>query len=161
LLATHAAGVVGLLETFDGLATRVATRNRDLVITHGEPHSGNLMRVAGKPVLVDWDTVALAPPERDLWMVATNTGEELALYTDATRRDIDPAALALYRLRWTLDDIAIYVELLRSPHAVTTDTEHAVLSLTRALEEADRWAGARAGRSWPSSVASLFRESTT
>ena len=27
------------------------------------------MRVGDKLVLLDWDTVALAPPERDLWMV--------------------------------------------------------------------------------------------
>ena len=40
------------------------------VVTHGEPHPGNVLRMqAGGLRLVDWDTVRLAPPERDLWMV--------------------------------------------------------------------------------------------
>ena len=42
---------------------------RELVVTHGEPHAGNVMRRSdGRHLLVDWDTVAVAPPERDLWM---------------------------------------------------------------------------------------------
>ena len=38
-------------------------------MTHGEPHAGNVMRTDEGRLLVDWDTVALAPPERDLWML--------------------------------------------------------------------------------------------
>ena len=34
------------------------------------------MRSNGNLLLVDWDTVAVAPPERDLWLVATDSGEE-------------------------------------------------------------------------------------
>lgn len=44
-------------------------------------------------------------------MVVTDTVEELVLYADAIGRDLDPAVLTLYRLRWSLDDIAIFVEL--------------------------------------------------
>jgi aminoglycoside phosphotransferase (APT) family kinase protein len=41
----------------------------DRVITHGEPHPGNLMVTDRGPVLIGWDTVGLARPERDLWWV--------------------------------------------------------------------------------------------
>jgi len=106
LLGAHRGGVIGLLATFDRLVAEVATKGGDHVITHGEPHAGNVMQVGEKLVLVDWDTVALAPPERDLCMVATDTGEELALYLDLTGRAVDQAAMSLYRARWPLDDIA-------------------------------------------------------
>jgi spectinomycin phosphotransferase len=69
-------------------------------------------------VLVDWDTVGLAPPERDLWHV-TADADGLALYAEATGRPVDPTAIALYRLRWELDDISIYTRELRAAHART------------------------------------------
>ncbi len=49
---------------------KVASREDRLVITHGEPHAANVMGSPGGLVLVDWDTVLLAPPERDLWGIA-------------------------------------------------------------------------------------------
>jgi len=115
----------------------------DLVITHGEPHPGNIIRLAsadadgadagagaagpasGAIMLIDWDTVGLAPPERDLWMVATETGAELRRYTELTGRPVDMAAIALYRLRWALDDLSCFVRDLRAPHRRTPGTEHA------------------------------------
>jgi spectinomycin phosphotransferase len=136
LLAGTAEQVRHLLETFDQLADGLAAA--EPVITHGEPHPGNVIRVSIQPMLADWDTVGLAPPERDLWMVASETGEELRRYTAATGRPVGPAALALYRLRWALDDISIFVTQLRSGHRRTADTEHAWLSLTNTLARAAR-----------------------
>jgi len=97
----------------------------DAVVTHGEPHPGNLIRVGAQLMLVDWDTVGLARPERDLWMVAGENGEELRRYTAITGRPVDRAALALYRLRWALDDISLFARQLRAPHDRSADTEHA------------------------------------
>jgi spectinomycin phosphotransferase len=136
LLRSNASALSDLFETFDGLAARVESRGRETVITHGEPHSGNMMRVEDAAFVVDWDTVGLAVPERDLWMVAESEAD-LALYTDATGRDVDRDALALYRLRWMLDDVCMFVDLLRSPHVRTEDTERAWSNL-KLLLEADR-----------------------
>jgi spectinomycin phosphotransferase len=49
---------------------REAAESGPVVVTHGEPHPGNILRAAGGLYLIDWDTVGLALPERDLWMVA-------------------------------------------------------------------------------------------
>jgi spectinomycin phosphotransferase len=76
-------------------------------------------------MLIDWDTVGLAPPERDLWMVATETGAELRRYTELTGRPVDMAAIELYRLRWALDDLSCFVRDLRAPHRRTPGTEDA------------------------------------
>jgi spectinomycin phosphotransferase len=116
------------------LAGRVAARAA--VITHGEPHGANFMRAnfrrAGSgTMLIDWDTTGLAPPERDLWMIASDTGEELRLYTAATGRAIDPAALTFYRLRWALDDMSAFIARLRAARERTADADHA----WRALQE--------------------------
>jgi len=108
------------------------------VITHGEPHPGNIIRGGGGIMLIDWDTVALAPPERDLWMVATDTGNELRRYTELTGRPVDATALELYRLRWALDDISCFVRDLRAPHRRTPGTEHAWQALETTITQLTR-----------------------
>jgi spectinomycin phosphotransferase len=91
------------------------------------------MRSKGNLLLIDWDTVALALPERDLWLLATDSGEEVAIYEDATSREVSSAALSLYRQAWELADIASYIDQFRSPHDRTADTEDAWTYLERAL----------------------------
>jgi spectinomycin phosphotransferase len=65
----HAADLRQLVTDFDRLVETTEPARADLVITHGEPHPANVMAVDGRLVLIDWDTVALAPPERDVSLV--------------------------------------------------------------------------------------------
>jgi spectinomycin phosphotransferase len=123
LLAGAARTVRRQLDALDRWAARLASA--EVVITHGEPHPGNVVHSAAGLLLIDWDTVALAPPERDLWSVATGSGEEVRRYTELTGRRVDPAVLEFYRLRWALDDLSCFVRDLRAPHRRTPGTEHA------------------------------------
>jgi spectinomycin phosphotransferase len=129
LVAGHARTLRGALEEFD----RLAERPGEPVVTHGEPHPGNLLRAGGRLLLVDWDTVGMAVPERDLWLVA-ETGDDLARYADATGHTPDHGLLRLHRLRWALDDVAEFVQWFRAPHARTPDAEVAWRGLQGTLE---------------------------
>jgi spectinomycin phosphotransferase len=128
-LSSNARPLLNALATYDELADRVAVSAR-LVITHGEPHPGNLMRAGGALLLVDWDTVALAPPERDIWLLDRDSTAVRDLYHQATGRRVDEAALELYPLAWTLTDVAIFTAALRAPHDRTADAEHAWTALS-------------------------------
>jgi spectinomycin phosphotransferase len=132
LLARHAAGVRRLLELFDELGPAVEAANEEPIVTHGEPHGGNLIRAGGELQFIDWDTVGLARPERDLWMLAAGA-DDLELYSEISGRSIDERAIALYRIRWQLDDISLFVGDLRSTHQRTADTEHAWMSLVNSM----------------------------
>ena len=136
LLAGAAPQIRRHLDRLDRETTRLAAA--DVVITHGEPHPGNVMRTADGLTLIDWDTVGLAPPERDLWMVATETGDELRRYTELTGRPVDPAALDFYRLRWALDDLSCFIRDLRAPHQPTPGTEDAWINLQATLSDLAR-----------------------
>jgi hypothetical protein len=85
-----------------------------------------VIRTAAGRLHVDWDTVALAPPERDLWML-------VAAGTDA-------AALDFFRLTWDLKDLAEYVNVLRAPHHENDDTVSQYRALTRCVAIRERWA---------------------
>jgi spectinomycin phosphotransferase len=136
-LAGCAGRVRGLLDTFDRLAGEVRAAGSPPVLTHGEPHPGNVVFGGDRVSLVDWDTVALAPPERDLWML--DTGEERERYARASGRPVDGAAVRLYRLRWKLDDIASFVHVVRSPHGDDPDTALAWQWSADGLDSEDTW----------------------
>lgn len=123
LLAEHAPALGAAVARFDVLLDRISRAAQPLVITHGEPHAGNLLRAGQRWRLVDWDTVGLAVPERDLWWVVTDEGQQAARYAKLTGRPVSKDALAFYRLRWSLDDISLFVAELRAPHRRTADTE--------------------------------------
>ena len=139
VVADHASDVADLLALADRLAADVASRGVDPVITHGEPHAANVIRDGERIALIDWDTVALALPERDLWMVAGDIEEEAVIYADAAGHRIDHVAMSFFRLSWDLDDISAFINELRSPHHENEDTEHALEGLTKCVTSRDRW----------------------
>ena len=144
LLATVAGPVGDLLVTFDRLAGPVAAAPHQ-VITHGEPHPGNLIRTGDRTLLIDWDTAGRAVPERDLWSVLSDhgTGAQAARYTAATGHRIDPDALWFYRIRWTLDDLAAFTHQLRADHGDTEDAQEAWQALKELAADATGQAAAR------------------
>ncbi|MGB7051725.1 MAG: aminoglycoside phosphotransferase family protein [Acidimicrobiales bacterium] len=132
-LANHAATVHEWLTAFDHLAGLVEEAGGEQVITHGEPHPGNLVRAEDGVLLVDWDTVGLAPPERDLWMFDDGSPNILAPYTETSGRLVDAAAIRLFRLAWTLSEIVAFTALFRSHHERNRDTEKSWRALTESL----------------------------
>ena len=48
--------------------------------------------------LIDWDTLLVAPPERDLWSLDPGDGSFFEAYRAATNVAPDPSTLDLYRL---------------------------------------------------------------
>jgi spectinomycin phosphotransferase len=115
----EAPGVVAdWLAELDDLAHELGpAEDSALVVTHGEPHPGNVIRSRHGLVLIDWDTVALARPERDLWM----------LDAEGT---VDPVAARAYRLLWALSDVAAFTARLRA----VPDDEWALAGLRSILD---------------------------
>lgn len=115
-LAGHAETVTGWLAKLDGLARSLgAARGEQLVVTHGEPHPGNLIMTGQGLRLIDWDTVALALPERDLWMLDDGSAGAFGPYVEITGRSVNGTAVSFFRLAWTLSAIASFAAMFRSP----------------------------------------------
>lgn len=139
LLARHACGVIALMTAYGELAAEARSRPERFVVTHGEPDASNLLKTPAGFVIVDWDFVQLAPPERDLWDLAETDGSVLAAYTEATGTGTDSGALALFRMWYDLSEIAGYIELFRAAHHDTEDTAESWRNLQYYLRPAERW----------------------
>jgi len=122
LLARNASRIERLLEFHDRLAAQVRQTERRWVITHGEPHDGNIVRSPEGLYLVDWDTVKIAPAERDLWMAAGGSEKLTGYYTTLTGHQVDPACIKFYEVHWKLLNIAKYASQLYLEHSATDDT---------------------------------------
>jgi spectinomycin phosphotransferase len=141
-LAGSAADIEAALSRFVNLAKEAAAAGQ-LVITHGEPHPANVLHSASRLFLIDWDTVGVALPERDLWHVAGAGSAEFELYSSLTGRAVSDTALAAYRLRWQLDDLALNVAEFRGPHADDANTAYIWADLPRLADEIRRLADTR------------------
>lgn len=106
LLSTHATAVRRMLRHYDALADLGRSHPERFVLTHGEPHPGNMMVVGGRHLLIDWESARLAPPERDLWNFGLG----------------DEAMRELYAVRWDLAEVALYMAQFLRPHR-DTDNE--------------------------------------
>jgi spectinomycin phosphotransferase len=138
-IAASASELAELMALADRLAAEARTRDPSVVVTHGEPHAANVMRVGGRQRLVDWDTVALGPPERDLWMVVAEESGAREVYERASGRLLDTVALDFFRLTWDLKDIAEYLNVLRGSHRENEDTLRHYRALTQIGDVWDRW----------------------
>jgi hypothetical protein len=139
LLSRHATGVVRLLEAYDTLAAEAREQPDRVVLTHGEPHVENVMLTAKGRMLIDWDTTMMAPPEGDLWMLEPGDGSVAAAYSQATGTRVLLPMLDLYRLRWDLTEIAIYIAQFRRAHDESADTRESWKNLNLFLDPARRW----------------------
>jgi spectinomycin phosphotransferase len=131
LLAARSGEVAERLAGHDAGAERLRMTRAGWVVTHGEPHGGNLIRdPAGGLHLIDWDTAMVAPRERDLQMVLDDdlTGWD-EYRTAAGPVTLDRDALEFYRCLWALADIASFTAVLRRPHRNTRDMRHAYEAL--------------------------------
>jgi spectinomycin phosphotransferase/16S rRNA (guanine(1405)-N(7))-methyltransferase len=90
LIGQHASAVERLLGQYDELAARAREQAERRVLTHGEPHPGNLIQTGAGWLLIDWDTTLLALPERDLWLLDPGDGSVTSAYQQATGRDVQP-----------------------------------------------------------------------
>lgn len=140
LVARHAPALRGRLGEFDRRAAALEGRTGERVVTHGEPHPGNLLRRGDRFLLVDWDTVGTGLPERDLWHVVTDPAD-LEYYAEATGHRPDLEAIDFFRLRWALDDVAAFLDGFRSAHGRTSDAEESWEFLSATVAELARPAG--------------------
>ncbi len=121
------AGAIGdMFARYDALVPPVLSTVDSWAVTHGEPHAGNVMTVDGGIALVDWDTVMLAPRERDLWMIEPRDSDDRAAYGVV---ETNEAAMELYRLWWDLSEICGYTTQFQAPHAHDENTKVAWRSL--------------------------------
>jgi aminoglycoside phosphotransferase (APT) family kinase protein len=135
LLTRHASSLDRQLRHRDQLAGQASSWPDRMVLTHGEPHPGNFIQVGRQPMLVDWDTALMAPPERDLWLLDPGDGSFTEAYAGATGRDILPLMLDLYRLTWELSDIVGCLTKFTGEHGdtVTDRAEWEILNRSLSL----------------------------
>ena len=114
------------------------TRYHDLVAraagvpwvpTHGEPHTANQLLTAAGPVFVDWETLALAPRDRDLTPLVQSG------HADLVRPDW--AMIEMFDLEWRLDEISQYAAWFAGPHEGTDDDRIAFDDLVSELKRPD------------------------
>ena len=105
--------------------------DRRWVPTHGETHTANQLRTADGIRFVDWESLKLAPRERDLsTLVQAGYGDQVGA---------DRAMVELFDLEWRLSEIDAYATWFAAPHTGTTDDRVAYGGLHGELGRSAWW----------------------
>jgi spectinomycin phosphotransferase len=92
---------------------------------YAERHTANVLWTEHGPLLVDWESVALAPRERDLRTVlagADGTGPASAyVAAGGCTQLLDADTVELFERVWQLEEIGEYVGCFRRPHTGSSD----------------------------------------
>ncbi|GHJ33659.1 hypothetical protein TPA0910_80920 [Streptomyces hygroscopicus subsp. sporocinereus] len=125
VLAAHDAAIARWTVRYLELADLARTRRDLWVPTHGEPHNDNQVVGECGLKLVDWESLAVAPPERDYAdLLAAGAGDRLRP---------DPAMVELFALDWRLSEIVEYARCFAAPHTGTDDDRTALEDLYEEL----------------------------
>ena len=113
------------------LELAAVTVDRRWVATHGETHTANQLRTADGIRFVDWESLKLAPRERDLsTLVQAGWGDHVRA---------DRAMVELFDLEWRLSEIDAYAVWFAAPHTGSTDDRVAYGGLQGELGRSRWW----------------------
>ena len=127
-----------LIDRAETLAAALRDQPRPFVLCHADLHAGNvLIDTAGHLYIVDWDTLILAPKERDLMFVGGGlfanhrpaAEEERLFYQGYGPAQPDPDALTYYRCERIVQDVAAYCEQLLLSEAGGADRANSLRQL--------------------------------
>ncbi len=129
LIEQHRPTVEHLLERAESLASVLSGRSTVRTTCHGDIHAGNILVDSdGRVCVVDWDTMIIAPKERDLMFIGGgvggtwNTQGEIDRFMDGYGSvEIDAIALVYYRYERIVEDIAVVCSAVFDTHAARSD----------------------------------------
>jgi spectinomycin phosphotransferase len=107
LVRAHRDNLAELRTELKDLATACASVDEPPVLTHGEPHPGNILRHGDRLLLADWTELQWGPPERDWYHVISTIG--------AGPR-CRPEFFRFYEIKWWLSELAEYAARFLGPH---------------------------------------------
>jgi len=138
LLQARRSQILDLIQRADRLSEELTAKSPQYVVCHADLHAGNvLLGSQGELYIVDWDTLILAPKERDLMYIGgglmghhrSPSEEEAAFYTAYGEVEIDAVAMAYYRYERIIEDIAAFCQQLLDSTDGGYDREQSLLYL--------------------------------
>lgn len=137
-LKTKSGELLELVNRTEQFAQVLKGQALEFILCHGDIHAWNLLLTDnGAFYMVDWDTLILAPRERDLMFIGGGLGgknrtpreEETLFYEGYGQTQIDPVALTYYRYERILEDIAVYCGQLFSSNSGGEDRNRSLENL--------------------------------
>lgn len=139
----HDEEIDSLIYRSEQLASILLEKSLPQVLCHSDLHAGNvLLGDDDRLCIVDWDTLILAPKERDLMFIGGGVGgvwnqpREEALFFQGygTAQAIDALALAYYRHERIVRDLLEFCDQMFDPQASRDDREEGLRQMASQFE---------------------------
>ncbi|RIX76789.1 phosphotransferase enzyme family protein [Acidovorax cavernicola] len=139
----HDEEIDSLIYRSEQLASILLEKSLPQVLCHSDLHAGNVLLGDGDRLcIVDWDTLILAPKERDLMFIGAGVGgvwnqpREAALFFEGygATQAVDALALAYYRHERIVKDLLEFCDQMFDSQASREDREEGLRQMTSQFE---------------------------
>lgn len=131
-LLEHLDDIRSWASAYGALARDAVAAPDTWVPTHGEPDTGNQLITAHRRLLVGWESLKLAPRERDLRFLVTAG----LPWQSAYPHDLERSMVEMFDLEWRLDEVGQYAAWFSGAHTGTRSDAVAFAGLMDELTRA-------------------------
>jgi spectinomycin phosphotransferase len=105
--------ILQILNYLEESVKEIKTKKQKMCLCHGDIHAGNVLIAQNNFYIVDWDTIVIAPREKDLMFIGGGIGNkwnkpeeiEYFYYGYGKETDIDKNLIKYYRCERIIQDI--------------------------------------------------------
>jgi spectinomycin phosphotransferase len=105
--------ILRILDYLEGSVNEIKTKKQKMCLCHGDIHAGNILIGQNNFYIVDWDTIIIAPREKDLMFIGGGIGNkwnkpeeiEYFYYGYDKETEIDKNLIKYYRCERIIQDI--------------------------------------------------------
>jgi len=118
ILRNNESTIIKMINFLENIIKKNITEDKNLCLCHGDIHAGNILIDKDKFYVVDWDTITMAPPEKDLMFIGGNIGnrwnkkEEIDSFYRGYGKElkIDKDLIKYYRCERIIEDIYAFYQ---------------------------------------------------
>jgi spectinomycin phosphotransferase len=105
--------IMEMIDYLENILKKIRNRNQKICLCHGDIHAGNILINKNNFYIVDWDTIILAPKEKDLMFIGGGIGnkwneeKEIKHFYEGYGKEleIDQRMIKYYRCERIIQDI--------------------------------------------------------
>ena len=113
VLQQHQKIIIEMIEYLERITKEIKDESHNLCLCHGDIHAGNILINGNDFYIVDWDTILMAPKEKDLMFIGGGIGnkwnkkEEIEYFYEGygQKFEIDNNLIKYYRYERIIQDI--------------------------------------------------------
>jgi spectinomycin phosphotransferase len=139
--------IIEMIDCLEKISSELGKKSKRTCLCHGDIHAGNLLINKDSFYIIDWDTIILAPKEKDLMFIGGDIGnkwkkdEEIEYFYKGYGKElkIDINLIKYYRYERIIQDIYEFHQQIMNIETNEEERKKALNYLKNSLNQTTLW----------------------